>query len=303
MKEKLIKVAIPILVIVLILVFSNFLLYITACVKNKAPLINFNNIFKENFSVRAYAKNIEKQKFNKKNDENKNGIIVLGANFDNGMLAEELAKKMNVTAYNLGIGGSFIQHAILLIQNHYYDDEILHSKNVIFLCPSTSDFLRQVVYPGDIYDPNFLLNRYLYPRFNVANSDELVEYKSKIPFIKGSVLYKFISRLYNEFLYGHNNEFKNAQEYLMIMHLTKLQEELKQINPEIKVSLLMYFNEENNITNLKNELSYEEINSYFATSLVPNFDELLKEKNLTSHEAAEQSFIWEKIAESLSKNL
>ncbi len=207
--------------------------------------VMFPSIDVKNFSIDNYMQITQFREPSGLDYKNKKSIIIFGCGFaeglglkDNQTFAAQLSDYMKIPVYNRGSGGSYIQHAILQVQSHELDDIIKNSEYAIYLLSALNpDGFRLVVYPGPYFDKYFPYEKYLYPKFVLNKDNELQLYTTKHTFIEGQPLYRIFYKFFVEKI--KRNTTPNIEENILI-HLDKLDKELKMINPNIKLVVLLY---------------------------------------------------------------
>lgn len=260
--------------------FVNFILYFLIILMKKTPLFEYPIFYRENFSTVKYFNELA---FKEPSGQKYSGesIILLGCGFvatNDGKsdktldyyLAENLKKKV----YNRAIGGGGFQQAILQVESHLLDNTIKNSRQVIFFIPARNDTIRLRVYPGPLIDSFWVLDKSLYPRFEINKVNQLQMHKSLFPIIEGSIIYRLIEKIWNTFVL--TNKLQNFNHYdknldLIKLHILKLNYELKQINPDIKLSVLLYFDKTDVFDEISNELSENDIEIISARE-IEDFD-------------------------------
>ena len=273
MKNKLKQIIIALFAIIIFFFLINIILYMFI---SKDEKFNIKKaIYRKNSSIEDYAKIYKFRIPHGENDKPYNIVLFgcaytegLGLN-DNQTLSAKLSEHTKKKVYNRGVGGGGIQHALIQIKSHYLDSIIINSKYVIYLQSNQYDFDRLYYYPGNYFDANFLFDEKIYPKF-VKKNNQYVLYKSKIPIIEGSILY----RLINKFILTKKYELfdiKNKNYLYPIELLIELKEEINKINPNTKFILLLYWDKKDifkksdlELLN-KNKIKIIEIPNYIDT--------------------------------------
>ncbi len=205
----------------------------------------FPSINVKNFSIENYIKTTQYREPSGLDYKNKKSIIIFGCGYaeglglnDNRTFAAQLSDYMKRPVYNRGKGGDYIQHAIIQVQSHQLDDIIKNSEYVIYVLPVIKDSFRLSVYPGPYFDKYFIYNKYLYPKFILNKDNELQLYTTKHTFIEGHPAY----RIFNKYLVEKiKKDTTPSIEENTLIHFDKLNKELKKINPNIKLVVLVYW--------------------------------------------------------------
>ena len=283
-KNNLVKrLFILILIIFFIPLIINAALYLYVCAKYRIEMFEKDNIIRTNFSTENYIKNTEFREVSGAEKKGK-GITLFGCGITYGYneLANYYAKKLseicNCPVYNRGKGGHYIQHSILQVQSGDIDDIIKNSKYAIYFNPGDADYIRLQVYPGDYFDLNFIFSKYLYPKFITDNNNDLILYKSKHPYIEGSLLYRLSERFIKKFKYVNIPKYHKFQEEFFVKHVIKLKNELEKINPDIKLIVICYFSQEEELKYVLNSLKAQDIIVITGRELLPDFDNRLEKR-------------------------
>ncbi len=295
-----------ILIILLIIVFAFFLINIVLyiCITKGNDFNIKKAIHRKNLNIEEYAKTYRYRLPNGEDDKPYN-IVLFGCAFveglglkDNQTFSAKLSEYTNKKVYNRGIGGGGIQHALIQIKSHELDPVIKNSKYVIYTLSSIQDLDRLYCYPGLYTDPFFLFDEKIYPRF-VLKNDELKLYKSKIPYIDGSILY----RLANKFIIATKYNFlntKNVDYSFAMKHFIDLKNEIKKINPDAKFIIVLYWD---SIERFKDEdialLNKENIEIIEISKLV-NQEDIQKMRNSYNHPTEEA---WNQIVPKLVEKI
>lgn len=278
--KKIKKIRNGILISIILFFFINFLLYVLLILIKKTPLFEYPIFYRENFSSIKYFNDLE---FSVPSGNAYRGksIILFGCGYvskrddkPDKTFDYYLAKNLNKKVYNRAIGGAGFQQAILQVENHLLDDIIKNSSHAIFFLPGRNDTIRLRVYPGPLIDNHFVLSKSLYPRYEINKEKKLQIHKSYFPIIEGSIIYRLIEKIWNTFVLTSN--FQKINHYdknleLIKLHILKLNYELKLINPDIKLTVLLYFDSTNTFDKISNELSENDIEIISARE-IENFD-------------------------------
>ena len=229
------KYASIILITILSLFILNYLAYLVICIHSKLNIFETPFIKRQNFSVQELEHIYEFRNPVGLEYSKNPSIIIFGCGITNFYISNEdemiqtpLSKYTKRPVYNRAIGGGGIQHAILQVQSKQMDNIIKNSDNAIYILSALNDNIRLRVYPGPLIDAHYNLDTYLYPHFKNSNG-KLTLYKTNIPSIKGSVLYRFIEKIILTTLYTIKfqkiNLYKNNIEFA-ILHFKTLNQEL-----------------------------------------------------------------------------
>jgi hypothetical protein len=174
----------------------------------------------------------------------KKPIIIMGEGMAAGSFLEEqdtlayiLSEYTKRPVYNRAKGGHYIQHAILQVQSHIIDDIIKNSEYALIIIPSFIDSYRLKVYPGPKWNKTNLNDKYAYPVLEGDTSDNLKLRHQLFPFITSSALYKICEKSLI-YIKPANDPIHMKNTY---NHAIRLRDELKKINPEIKLIIISYF--------------------------------------------------------------
>ena len=276
MKNKIKKLLVFIsLFIVLVFIFNFFLTLIISM----GTGISFLESFKrKNFSVENFVNSYPYREISY-GLSNKPNLLIFGAGYSYGFelpiehtLSAQLSKETKRTVINRSIGGGGINHAIIQVQSGLLDKQIKNTDIVIYVfsCPRDTD--RLYCYPGPIFQKNFLLSKYIYPIMQKNNNGDLIVKQIKIPLINGSCLYRIIEKIFNNIKYNIIDSKKQAED--MHLYFTSLNRELKKINDNIKLYVLMYYDDEKDFLKYIDGKDYKDIKFLYYRDLTQNFGEL-----------------------------
>ena len=262
-----------ILSIVLVVIILNFITYVILIKHAKTTFMNNINQ-RKNFSITEF---IEKTEFNDVKGQNydKPGIILFGCGVAQGyslpegqLIEDKLANLLHRPIYNRSVGGAGIQHAILQVQSGEIDDIIKNSDNAIFIQPALNDNIRLHTFPGPLNDPHYIFDKYMYPTLKLKDN-KLILNETIIPQIKGSVLYRILNKAISTALYTTKNSsnLHKSNERFVLKHFIELNSSLKAINPDIKLSVIIYWNDHNVWSDILNELIDNGIQFIFIPEL------------------------------------
>ena len=250
-KNKLISIIKLLIIISLILFLINIVMILLVSLKlDKNDSIKNHNVFyRENYNIEEAINAFDYEK--EQGIEYKTpGILVFGAGLarclpypQDNTFSAKLSRYAKRPVYDRAVGGQGINHAILQVYSHQIDDLIKKSDTAIYLFASFHDTDRLYGYPGPIFQPGFLYDKYMYPVLQYHENARFECRRTSIPFIKGSVLYRIIQKIFNNIKYKIFNE-KTQQEDANI-YFEELQKSLKQVNPKIKFYVVFYWEEEN----------------------------------------------------------
>ncbi len=188
---------------------------------------------------------------------NNESIMIFGCSYAYGFLLEEkqtlaykLSELLKRPVYNYASPGQSPQFAILRIRSHELDNVIKNSKYAIYVV--IGEHVWRVHVNSGGFKPE-----YVWPRMivkNVINKDAkgkrkkeqtLVHYWAKFPDIEGSYIVKYVKKIwFAKILTPMNNKF--VQNYMfdfIKLHFLTIQKELKEINPDIKMIIIVYNDE------------------------------------------------------------
>lgn len=249
-KNILIKYIVLIFFSVLILILLNYAIYLFLCFKYKLNFQEFCPFYRTNFSVRTFVKKEKFDHYNTKNNKDKS-IIIFGCSFAKGLglskyenFAAQLADYTKRPVYNRAVNGGGVQYAQMQVESNYIDDIIKNTDTVIYVLSSLKDSARLKVYPGKVFQPCWILNSSIYPRY-ILKDDKLYFYRSPIPFIEGSILYRMIEKVLKD--RGNSREIKENEINDLYIALSYLDKSLKTINPKVKLYVLLYHGSINEI--------------------------------------------------------
>lgn len=179
-------------------------------------------------------------------EEYKNkSIIIFGCSYAYGYplemkqtLAYKLSHKLKRPVYNYASPGLSPQFALFRICNHENDDIIKKSEYVIYITIGEHVWRVHTHTNGYRYDK-------VWPRMDIRKrrgEKILVRHQVLFPNIEGSYLYKYIQKTWFAKILTPLN-IKFVQDYMfdfIKLHFLSIQKELKQINPNIKLIILVY---------------------------------------------------------------
>lgn len=249
----------------------NFVLYFILCISGKTRLFEYPIFYRTNIDEMSYVSNIDfKPPFGSEYDGK--AYIIFGCGYvsyddnDNQKPKKSidyyLAHIVKRKVYNRAISGGGLQQALMQVQNHVLDDIIQDSEHVIFFLPARNDAIRLRVYPGPLIDNNYLFSKDIYPRYVETRDGILKLYRSPLPMIEGSIIYRIVEKIWNTFILTKRFQSFNCYEKnldLIKLHIKTLNVELKKINPNVKLTILLYFDETNIFEKIADELSEDGI--------------------------------------------
>ncbi len=247
MKIKYLKIIIiNILILILLFLLFNYFVYkflyncieYNQSVKNNRPFsfkrqeISFDRI-KEIYDIRKPV-GLE---------YNSPAIIIFGCSYAYGYLLEEnqtfgykLSQRLKRPVYNLGSSGISPQFDLIRIRNHDIDNILKKTEYVIIV--TIGDHALRVH-----TNSNGFPDEYIWPRYD-KKGNKLVLHKSHFPIIEGSYLYKYIEKRFFNFLMKTEIEF--VQDYIfdyVKLHYETIRNEIHKINPNIKIIILLYYDQ------------------------------------------------------------
>lgn len=270
------KFVLKLLILFLLLFFSYLFLFLVLCLCGHSEINEFSAFNRKNLDVKEYLKNIE---FIPPSGQEYKGqsVILFGCGFianDNPdeykSLDYYVSQAMHRKVYNRSVGGGGFQQAIMQVQSHSIDDIIKNSDYALYFIPARNDSIRLRVYPGPLIDNNFVLNKYLYPRYEAKKDNTLKLHTSKIPFIEGSIIYRLVEKIwYTSLLTSRFQSFNGYEKNMdfIKLHIKTLNSELKKINPDIKLVLLVYFDEREIWEEALNDFKKDNIQIIFTKEL------------------------------------
>ncbi len=262
------KFIITLVIILLSPFIADFCLFLFLCNTNNISLLQYRVFARKNFDMKKFTKSYYFKDPQGLNYKNKPPIILFGNDLDsksdsNGdkSFDKYLSDLTQRPVYNRNVSYGFIQHAIAQVQSRKLDNLIKHSSNAIYFLPSLVDLPRLKVYPGNILDANFLLNDVLYFKYVQDKNGNLIPNVEKHPAIKGSIIYRLIDKQKNSSI-----DYKTKK--LFIQHLKLLKDELQKVNPQIKLSLIVYYDELNSKNKMfRKKIEQEGINVVYVSDL------------------------------------
>jgi len=268
MKSFLIASIIIIITVFLLNLIAFFLVSFT--LENNDSIKNYRPIFRRNFSVDNLLLNgsIKQNGI----EYNSPSIIIFGGGFascygvdEKETFSAQLSEYMKSPVYNRSVGGGGIQHAIIQVSSGKINDIIKRSNKAIYVfsCPQDTD--RLYGYPGPIIQSGFLLDEYMYPILKRDKNNKFFIQNTAIPFIKGSILYRIIAKIYTDIKY--KMVYKSNQAKDMNIYFAELNRALKEINPDIQLYILLYFEEESYFSKFIENYDYKDIKFLYVTSL------------------------------------
>ena len=249
MKKKILNILIIVVSLIVIILLINYGLYLYLINKNNVNKTQVSALIRKNITPENML-NIKYKNPSGLNYKNKKSIVVFGCGYAEGVdlsddqtFEKKLSDYLKVPVYNKGIGSGFIQHTILAVQSGQMDDIIKKSNIAIYILPTINDAVRLKVYPDrNYFNPMFLYAKNLYPVFEEKNG-ELVLRNSKFPSLTGNTLNRLLTKIYLQKKYF--NDCNLLTEYT-VQHFIKLNNELKAINPNIKLVIINFWDLEQN---------------------------------------------------------
>lgn len=307
MKKKILntlKIVISLIVIVLLINYGLFLY-----------LINTNNIDKTQVSA-LIRKNITPENmlnFKYRNSsglnyKNKKAIVVFGCGYaegvdlsDNQTFEKKLSDYLKVPVYNKGMGGGFIQHTIMAVQSGQMDDIIKKSNIAIYILPTLNDSVRLKVYPDrNYFSPTFLYAKNLYPIYEEKNG-ELVLRNSKFPSLTGNTLNRLLTKIYIQHKYFNKG---NLLTKYTAQHFIKLNNELKAINPNIKLVVLIFWDLEQNTREFNKLMKNENISVIHIADISKSINvDLATDEYRTEQNKHPNEKVWNVLTPLIAKEL
>ncbi len=306
MKEKILKILKITVIVIASLLIINYGIFLYGVFKNNLKFSSVSALKRTNFSVENLM-NYDYREPSGLNYKNKKSIIIFGCGYaegvdlnDNQTFEKKLSDYLKVPVYNRGIGAGFIQHAILQVQSGKIDDIIKNSSTVIYIIANKIDFIRLKTYPSNLFDPQFVYSKELYPVLQ-DKDDNLVFINSKFPSVSGNIFSRLITKVFYKNFY---EKIYSDLEELTIIHLEKLNEELKKLNPNIKLVVLMYCDLYKDMNKLNNDLEREGITVLYVTSLSKLAqDELLSDEYQTKKYKHPNEKVWNLLTPAIAKEL
>lgn len=179
----------------------------------------------------------------------RNGIIIFGCSYGYGAFLEmeqtfgyKLSQMLKRPVYNYAASGQSPQFAIIRIRSHELDDIIKKSDYAIYVTIGEHVWRTRVNSNGFHYEavwPRMIIKK-------VHGEKKLVRYWAKFPSIEGSYLVKYIKKIWFAKILTPLN-IKFVQNYMFDfakLHYLTINKELKEINPNIKMIVLVYHDEE-----------------------------------------------------------
>lgn len=234
--NKFLKIFLIIIVNLLFFVAAFLILDYTAFKMQKMNNYDLNK--KRNFDFQTYITHVPLRdpigtQYNKK------PIIVSGCSYaygagveENETLAANLSRLLKSPVYNIGTSGTSIQHAILTVENHYIDNIIKDANYFIYIF--IGDHFMRVIgdEPFDAYTPR--------PVFVPRNGKLHLKYYIFPLWDESSLVYYLKMSFYRKMIIKHNKSFEKYLFDLVKMHFMLLNEDIKAINPNIKLVVLLY---------------------------------------------------------------
>lgn len=170
----------------------------------------------------------------------KPGITLFGCSYMYGSplpvektFAYKLSQTTHRPVYNLATPGSSTQHALLEIESGRFDNIIKKSDYAIYMPIGEHGWRIKTFSNGYPLE-------YVWPRY-VNKNGKLVFYKPIFPIIEASYLNKYITKkFWTSLAYSDNKIIIDKMFNLMILHIQTMDKELKAINPNIKLVILIY---------------------------------------------------------------
>lgn len=260
------------LILCLFLILIDYLLYVYLIIKDKSNFKSYCPFYRTNFSIYSFVRNTKFNTYNE-NSKNKHGIVIFGSDYaadiyiDNSdNFATQIANYTKRTVYNRAIAGGGIQHAQIQLDSHFIDDKIKNSDTAIYLLDSLVDNSRSYTYSGPIFQPFWILNKSIYPRY-IIEKDNIRFFRTKIPFIRGSIVYRFLEKICKD--RGNKRKITSQEINDMYMYFTHLNKSLRQINPDIKFYVVIYHE---TISDIENIISGKNPFDNTDITLIPVFD-------------------------------
>ncbi len=179
------------------------------------------------------------------------GVILLGCEYMYGeklnpeqTLGAKLSELIKSPVYNLSIPGGGPQHALFQVESHDYDKEIKNSKYAIFLV--TGEHRWRV----KAHSNGYFNEKYIWPSFDIQN--ENLVYNTDKFFLTRTYIYQYLNKLYWMKFAPFDLYFD-----IVAMHFIKLNHDLKEINPDIVLVLILFCDNNNNLDFLTSERWYE----------------------------------------------
>ncbi len=241
-KLKMLKIFVLVVVVIVALIFIlNYGLFLYLCHKGKINIFEYQVLPRANFNIENFMYDYTFQDVQGTQYNKKPSILLFGGSMIEGSYYENpetfdkyLADFSKRTVYNRSVNYGFIQYAIAQVQNHQIDDYIKQSSHAIYFLDGFDNFKYLKVYPGSILSPSRLLDNNLYLTYILNKNGDLVQKYEKHPKIKGSIIYRIIEKVINNYV--------NHSMYILgVKHLKLLQDELKKINPNIELCLVVYY--------------------------------------------------------------
>ena len=305
MKEKILKIFKITVIIIAILLIINYGIFSYGVFKNPLKFSSVSALKRKNFSVENLM-NEDYREPSGLNYKNKKSIIVFGCGYAEGVdlnddqtFEKKLSDYLKVPVYNRGFGAGFIQHAILQVQSGKIDDIIKNSSTAIYIIANKKDFIRLKTYPSNLFDPQFVYSKELYPVFK-DKDDDLVLINSKFPSVSGNIFSRLITKVFYKNFY---EKIYSDLEELTIIHLEKLNEELKKLNPNIKLVVLMYC-ESGDMKQFNKALKKGGITVLYVTELTElPMNELLSDEYQTKQYKHPNEKVWNLLTPAIAKEL
>lgn len=270
MKKKIIIALLIPISLILVFFAADFTAFYV-CKKISKDAVKFS-IIRHNFNYKKFLNNT---KFSEPigTQYKKKGIIIFGEGLAKGSMLEEsqslgakLSKLSHRPVYNRAASGKFIQHALLQIENHTLDDYIKNSEYALIIVPSYQDTYRLKTYPGEAIAAYDLVEPYSYPVYEGKSPETLKLRHEKFPFFTSSCIYRLMDKIIIQL--EPNRSDRNMQN--LMNHLLRLRNDLTEINPNIKLIILTFYEEEDMLEDIKGEKS---ILFHSVEGNVPNFRE------------------------------
>ena len=301
--------------VILSIILLNVILYYIIIFSYKFNPRDYRIFHRENFAIETFMNSYEFREPSGLEYKKKPSVIIFGCGITNVYTAKDeetinyhLSKYTKRPVYNRAVGGGGIQHAIIQVQSEELDDIIKNSSHAFYIISAMNDNLRLRVTPGPFSEAVYALDNQLFPRFVYNKDKELVLYKSKCPIIKGNILYRLINKIIATGLYTDKiksfNLYKKNVEFTKD-HIIKLNDELKKVNPDIKFSVLFYYENENNkdIKGIEKELKEKGIDFIFLSSFSPKIDLVNDTKYRNMKTLTPKAAAWEDLSPLIAKKL
>ncbi len=249
MKKKILNVLIIVVSLIVIILLINYGLYLYLINTNKIDKSQVSAFIRKNITPENML-NLKYRNPSGLNYKNKKSIVVFGCGYaegvdlnDNQTFEKKLSDYLKVPVYNQGMGGGFIQHTILAVQSGQMNDIIKKSNIAVYILPTLNDSIRLKVFPDrNYFSPTFLYSKNLYPVFEEKNG-QLVLRNSKFPSFTGNTFNRLLTKLYFQKKYLNKG---NLLTKYTAQHFVKLNNELKAINPNIKLVVAIFWDLEQN---------------------------------------------------------